>query len=75
MRGAHGRAFALCAALAVCAQAAAVTDDRGRALELKRAPQRIVTLAPHLAELAFALGAGGRVVGVSSYSDYPQEAT
>lgn len=33
---------------------------------------RIVTLAPHLAELAYAAGAGDRLVGVSAYSDYPQ---
>jgi iron complex transport system substrate-binding protein len=32
---------------------------------------RIVTLAPHLAELVYAAGAGDRLVGVSSYSDYP----
>lgn len=32
---------------------------------------RIVTLAPHLAELVYAAGAGERLVGVSSYSDYP----
>jgi iron complex transport system substrate-binding protein len=56
------------------AVAASVTDDRGRALELDRAPQRIVALAPHLAEIAFAVGAGARLVGVSSYSDYPEEA-
>ncbi|MCC5794158.1 MAG: cobalamin-binding protein [Chromatiales bacterium] len=34
---------------------------------------RIVTLAPHLAELAFAAGAGSRVVGVVEFSDYPAE--
>ncbi|MGV3346787.1 vitamin B12 ABC transporter substrate-binding protein BtuF [Enterobacteriaceae bacterium LUAb1] len=34
---------------------------------------RIVTLAPHLTELAFA--AGITPVGVSDYSDYPQQAT
>ncbi|MDZ7769044.1 MAG: helical backbone metal receptor [Woeseiaceae bacterium] len=33
---------------------------------------RIVTLAPHLAELVFAAGAGDKLVGVSAYSDYPQ---
>jgi len=38
-------------------------------------PQRIVTLAPHLTEIVFALGAGNRLVGVSSYSDYPPEAS
>lgn len=32
---------------------------------------RIVTLAPHLAELVFAVGAGDMLVGVSSFTDYP----
>lgn len=33
--------------------------------------QRIATLAPHLAELVHAAGAGHKLVGVSAYSDYP----
>ena len=32
---------------------------------------RVVTLAPNLAELVFAAGAGDTLVGVSAYSDYP----
>ena len=36
-------------------------------------PQRVVTLAPHLTELVCAVGACGRLVGVSAYSDYPAE--
>lgn len=36
--------------------------------------ERIVSLAPHVTELLFAAGAGGRVVGVVSYSDFPEEA-
>ena len=36
---------------------------------------RIVVLAPHLAELAFAAGAGAQVVGVSAYTDFPPEAS
>jgi len=36
---------------------------------------RVVTLAPHLAELVFAVGAGDSLVGVSAYTDYPQAAT
>jgi iron complex transport system substrate-binding protein len=32
---------------------------------------RIVTLAPNLAELVFAAGAGDTLVGVSAYSNYP----
>jgi len=37
-------------------------------------PARVVTLAPSLTEIVFALGAGDRLVGVSSYCDYPDEA-
>src|SRR5215472_12731620 len=37
-------------------------------------PRRVVTLAPNLTEIVFALGAGGRLVGVSEYSDYPEAA-
>lgn len=33
--------------------------------------QRIVTLAPHLAELVFSAGAGERLVGVVEFSDFP----
>ena len=38
---------------------------------VKSPADRIVTLAPHLAELMFAIGAGDLVVGVSAWSDYP----
>jgi len=38
------------------------------------APRRVVTLAPNLTEIVFALGAGDRLVGVSEYSDYPEAA-
>lgn len=38
------------------------------------APQRIVSLAPSITENLFALGAGDRVVGVTSWCDYPAEA-
>src|SRR5579875_995992 len=36
--------------------------------------KRIVSLIPSLTEDLFALGVGGRVVGVSQYSDYPPAA-
>ncbi len=35
---------------------------------------RIVSLAPHLTELAFAAGAGDRIYGTVEYSDYPEAA-
>ena len=36
------------------------------------AAQRVVTLSPHLAELACAAGGCDRLVGVVAYSDYPE---
>ncbi|NMB00298.1 MAG: cobalamin-binding protein [Firmicutes bacterium] len=39
------------------------------------APQRIVSLAPSITETLFALGVGERVVGVTSWCDYPEAAT
>jgi iron complex transport system substrate-binding protein len=73
------RADVLAAALAMLASAHAlaaieVHDDRGAAVSLDAPARRIVTLAPHLAEIAFAVGAGDRVVGVSNFSDFPPEA-
>lgn len=38
------------------------------------APQRVVSLAPHITELVYAVGAGELLVAVSDYSDYPAEA-
>lgn len=68
----------LLAGFASTASAAAATvtvrDDQGFTLQLEKPAQRIVTLAPSLAELAFTAGAGGRVVGVSAFSDDPPEA-
>ncbi|MEW6119641.1 MAG: cobalamin-binding protein [Pseudomonadota bacterium] len=66
----------LCALLVAPAGASAihVTDDTGRALTFSSPPQRIVSLAPHLTELVYAVGAGAQVVGVDSFSDYPQAA-
>jgi iron complex transport system substrate-binding protein len=49
-------------------------DSDGRKVTLERPAQRIVSLAPHVTEQLFAAGAGGRIVGASEYSDYPEEA-
>jgi iron complex transport system substrate-binding protein len=36
--------------------------------------QRIISLAPHITELLFTVGAGNQIVGTVSYSDYPIQA-
>src|ERR1043165_1036300 len=37
-------------------------------------PKKIVSLAPSITEMLFALGFGDRLVGVTTYCDYPAEA-
>ncbi|WP_298834830.1 cobalamin-binding protein [uncultured Piscinibacter sp.] len=51
-----------------------VRDDGGATITLSGPARRIVSLAPHLTELLFAAGAGGAVVGVGAYSDFPEAA-
>ncbi len=53
----------------------AVTDDLGREVTLPARPERIVSLLPSNTEILFAVGAGDQVVGVTSYCNYPPEAT
>src|SRR5258705_3410068 len=70
------RAIALVLVVAVAANARALqaSDDRGVTVSLGQPLERIVTLAPHLAEIAFAAGAGAKLAGVSSFSRHPAEA-
>lgn len=51
-----------------------IKDDVGNTLNLTAPAQRIVSLAPNLTEILFAIGAGNKVVAVGSDSDYPPAA-
>ena len=51
-----------------------LVDATGTKVTVAREPQRIITLAPSLTEMVYALGLAPRVVGVSAWSDYPPEA-
>jgi iron complex transport system substrate-binding protein len=51
-----------------------LTDDNGNSVTIKSKPARIVSTAPASTEILFAIGAGDRVVGVTSLDDYPPEA-
>ena len=51
-----------------------VFDDLGRLVAINGTPQRIISLAPSITEILFALGLGDSVVAVTDQCDYPPEA-
>ena len=51
-----------------------ITDQLGRTVALNGTPQRIISLAPANTEILLALGLGDKIVGVTSYCNYPEEA-
>jgi iron complex transport system substrate-binding protein len=83
MRRAAFAAFAAVSVLALASIAAAqskviiddkVVDDQGIAFPLSAPPRRIVSLAPNVTEILFALGLDGEIVGVTRYCDFPEGA-
>ncbi|HUV87951.1 MAG TPA: helical backbone metal receptor [bacterium] len=74
---------AVAAALAACGKPAprrvteetrSFRDDLGRDVDVPVAPRRIICTSPEMTEILFALGAGGRVVGVVRGCDWPPAA-
>ena len=51
-----------------------VIDQLGRHVTIPEKPERIVSLAPSITEIVFALDQGYRLKGVTTYSDFPPEA-
>ncbi len=49
-------------------------DDLKRNVVITHPPERIISLAPSVTESLFALGMGGKIVGVTKFCNYPREA-
>ena len=69
-------AVSLAASAQLTAAAAPIeaVDDAGATVSLPAPATRVVSLAPSITEQLFAIGAGGRIVGTSAYSDHPEAA-
>lgn len=61
-------------ALGRLAGAAEVQDMLGRRVTAPDRPVRVVSLAPSVTEVVYAVGAGSALVGVTQFCDYPPEA-
>ena len=54
--------------------AVSVPDDAGQTVTLPRPATRILALAPHVAELLYAAGAGDQVIASVEFANYPEAA-
>lgn len=67
-------ATAILQMMASDALARTVTDQLGRRVTLPHRPERLVSLAPSITEIIFAIGQEHRLKGVTRFSDYPEAA-
>lgn len=77
MTGAKFRLFILFFFLnwaCISAQDRIFTDDLGLTVRMASPPQRIISLAPNITEILYALNLGVNIVGVTRFCDYPPEA-
>jgi len=58
----------------VLAATDSIVDDLGRTVKLPHSIRRIVSLAPSVTEILYAVGAKDKIVGDTAYCDYPSDA-
>jgi iron complex transport system substrate-binding protein len=79
MRPRPGRCLLVCLGFVFlggpAAAAIELPQSDGSVLSLEAPATRVVTLAPSLAEIAYAAGAGGVLVATVEFSDYPEAAS
>jgi iron complex transport system substrate-binding protein len=51
-----------------------LTDGLGRSITLQQPAIRVLSLAPSNTEILFAIGAGSKIVGRDTFSNYPEQA-
>jgi iron complex transport system substrate-binding protein len=49
-------------------------DDMGRNVQINKIPERIISLAPSNTEMVYALGLEDKLIGVTTYCNYPEAA-
>jgi iron complex transport system substrate-binding protein len=77
--GLHARILFLLLSVALLStpvqlRAATFRDSLGRKVVVEASPQRIVSAAPSITEMIYFLGLGDRLVGVTRFSYFPEEA-
>lgn len=50
-----------------------IKDSNGTEITFESEPEKVVSVAPNISELIYAIGAGERLVGRTDYCDYPEE--
>jgi iron complex transport system substrate-binding protein len=50
------------------------TDSKGKDVVIESEPKKIISVAPSVTELVYALGKGDQLIGRTDYCDYPEEA-
>jgi len=51
-----------------------VVDDSGYQFKMKKKPEKIISTMPGITEMLFSIKMGDKIVGVTDFCDYPEEA-